>query len=240
MPETMSQLVRSVEYGGQNIVYELSFAAREDLQIRVHPDLRVTAVSPAGRSPEEVDARITARARWILKQRREFELLHPLPVPPRFVSGETHRFLGRQYRLRIVEGPCVVELTRPYLIAAVPDRSDTARIAQLLQSWYRARAKEVFPERLTHCMRAAPTVLRSAPRLQVRNMARRWGSCTSSGTITLNIDLVKASSSCIDYVIMHEICHLRVMNHGPDFYELLSRHMPDWKRRRNQLNAASH
>jgi predicted metal-dependent hydrolase len=75
------------------------------------------------------------------------------------------------------------------------------------------------------------------PTLTVRKMTRRWGSCTKSGTVALNIDLIKVPLTFIDYVIVHELCHLKVHNHSPAFYRLLFRSMPDWKQRKERLDS---
>lgn len=227
---------RTVACGSDIVRYRLSYAARETLQIRVRPDREVAVLAPIGRTPEEVDDKIRSRAGWIRQQLRDLDLYYPLPQPRRFVSGETHWFFGRQYRLRVVDGHDAVQPKRPFLIVATREPDNAPRTGELLEAWYRQQAAEAFPKRLRQCMRSARTLVDRAPRLQVRKMSRRWGSCSPSGTITLNVDLVKASSLCIDYVIMHELCHLKVMNHGAEFYTLLSRYMPDWEQRRRRLN----
>lgn len=228
---------RAVEYGSETIVYLLSFELCQRLSISVHPDLRVTASAPMGRTAEEVDERVRARAPWILRQRRRFEQYHPLPVPRRYISGETHLYLGRQYRLKLAEGEDDVRLLGGYFHLNTPNPSDPDRVRALLEGWYRTRAGVVFPQRLERCLASATVLQEGASALQIRKMSRRWGSCTEAGTITLNLDLIKAPSPCIDYVIMHELCHLKVLHHGAEFYRLLTRYMPDWQRRRERLNA---
>lgn len=233
----MRVLERSVAYGAEMIRYTLSFTSRADMAITVHPDLCVSVAAPPGTAPDDVDDRVRHRAAWILRQLRRFEEYHPLPFPRRFVSGESHFYLGRQYRLRVQRGEEEVRLQRPFLIVRAAKTDDVVRIAELLRAWYRERAKEIFPQRVEHCLRSAPQLAKERPRLQIREMKKRWGSCSASGTITLNHELIKASSSCIDYVIVHELCHLVVPRHGQEFYQLLRLHMPDWERRRAQLNA---
>lgn len=230
---------REIQCGSKVVSYTLAFAPRERLSISVHPDLRVTAIAPLGRAAEEIDARVRARANWILKQRRRFERYHPLPQPKRFVSGETHWYLGRQYRLRVSAGEESVALRGAYFDVTVADRANTGRIKALLDRWYRTRAKVVFPYRLAQCVQATSALVHRAPVLRIQKMTRRWGSCTEAGTIILNLELIKAPISCIDYVIVHELCHLKVMSHGLEFYRTLSRYMPDWERRQDRLNAGA-
>jgi predicted metal-dependent hydrolase len=227
---------RTIEAGNERFRYRLSYADRDTLQLRVHPDLEVTAVAPIGRSPEEVDAKVRSRAGWIRRQQREFSLYQPLPQPRRFVSGETHWYLGRQYRLKLGVGENEVCLQHPFLLVNTGTEAGAARVGTLVENWYRDRAREVFPERLAHCIRLVRPIIESEPRLKIRAMAKRWGSCSPSGTITLNVDLVKVSTPCLDYVIVHELCHLRERNHSAEYYDLLSRYMPDWRARRARLN----
>jgi predicted metal-dependent hydrolase len=229
---------RIVAYGQHSIRYRLSFAERNTLQIKVEPDLQVHALAPRGAAPEAVDERIRSRASWILRQQREIGTYHPLPQARRYISGETHYFLGRQHRLRLVNGRTGVQPQWPFLVVSTPTPDQPSNIQEVLNSWYQAQAREVFPKRLAECMRTHRTLVHSVPRLQIRQMTRRWGSCSAAGTITLNVDLVKAPVTCIDYVIIHELCHLREPRHGSAFFGLLSRQLPDWKRRRQQLNQA--
>lgn len=227
---------RTISAGGDRFCYRLHYASRTTLQIRVHPDLRVTAMAPHGRNPEDVDAKVRSRVAWIRRQQRELGLYQPLPQPRRFVSGETHRYLGRQYRLKLSEGSDGVRLQHPFLLVSTPSPADGAQVQGLVDAWYRQRAGEVFPERLGHCIRLLRPVIATMPRLHIRAMTRRWGSCSRAGTITLNVDLVKVPTTCLDYVIVHELCHLREPNHGAGYYDLLSRFMPDWRHRRTRLN----
>lgn len=105
-----------IRYGSQVIPFELEFCKRKDLAITVHPDRRVTVAAPEGRSPDEVQKRVWRRRRWIVQQRQYFENFHPLPTPKQYVSGETHLYLGRQYRLKIHVAESVeVKLVGRYL-----------------------------------------------------------------------------------------------------------------------------
>ena len=160
-------------------------------------------------------------------------------LPPRqYVSGETHRYLGRQYRLKVTrseeEG---VSLGRSYIYIDVQDEDDRQRVFHLLDTWYRERAKEVFAERLEACFPKMRHTGISYPKLSIRAMSSRWGSTSPSGRITLNVKLIQVPKAYIDYVVFHELCHLKEPNHGPRYYQLLDRVLPDWRERREKLNA---
>jgi len=147
--------------------------------------------------------------------------------------------LGRQYRFKVSEGEALsVKLTRGFLTAVVPDTADTAQVQTLVNEWYRTQAKRVLPERLTAMLpRFARVGLPKEPQLAIRTMKSRWGSCTEAGVITLNLKLMQVPKPYIDYVIVHELCHLVEHNHGQRFYRLFDRMMPDWRTQRERLNA---
>jgi predicted metal-dependent hydrolase len=185
---------------------------------------------------EEVLSKVEARARWIVKQRRYFEQFLPKLPPRRYVSGETFLYLGRQYRLKIIPGIHKTTLLRgQFLEVHGPKRTDRRAIRNLVDAWYRAHAKAAFDRRLMRCWESARRHGIARPALRIRRMTRRWGSCGSKGTVLLNTELVRAPVHCIDYVIMHEICHLRWPHHHASFYRLLSLLMPDWKSRKKRL-----
>ena len=227
-----------VEYAGERIPVALEFGDRQRLLISVHPDGSVTALAPAGRSVEKVLSHLERRRAWIARQRRYFEVFHPLPQAKRFVSGETHLYLGRQYRLRVHRARDVdVKLVGRFLNVFVPDPETPRRVRTALDAWYRAHADAIFRDRMDRCLKSAPSLGGLTPTLRIRCMTRRWGSCSRKGTITLSIELIRTPLHCIEYVIMHELCHLRVHDHSPAFFRLLSRCMPDWEQRKARLDA---
>lgn len=219
-------------------MYELSFGTGRHLSISVHPDLRVTARAPVGAEHERVDQRVRARSVWIRRQQRRFLELHPLPQPKRYISGETHHYLGRGYRLRVRRGEAAVSRQGSFLLVTLKGPLSGRQVRDLLESWYRERAREVFADRLERVLKLAPRSLPRPRRLRLRRMASRWGSCTAAGTVTLSIDLVRAPASCIDYVIVHELCHLLETSHSRRFFALLEWLVPDWRRARRRLNLA--
>jgi predicted metal-dependent hydrolase len=233
---TTNGQVHEVRFGKQRIPFSLEFRDRERLAISVHPDRTVTVAAPNSRSMEEVIERVQRRAAWIVKQRAYFDQFHPLTPTRMFVAGETHLYLGRQYRLKVVEDAKLsVKLKGRFLWVHLLDRADATRIEQLLSQWYRAHAEPIFARRLDECLRSARSLNVDRPELTIRKMAKRWGSCTKSGRILLNLELVKTPLYCIEYVIMHELCHLRLHDHSPEFYRLLARCMPDWEQRKRRL-----
>jgi len=228
----------AIQYGTTQIEYEVSYNPRKHLSIEVHPDLRVTVKAPLGASPADIEAKLFKRAPWILKQQRQFEVYLPQLPPRKYLSGETHRYLGRQYRLKVMEtdGTEGVKLTRGYFYISVRDKTNTERVKVLLTEWYRLQARRVFKERLDICFAKVGFLKLDYPAYDIRLMEKRWGSCTPAGKILLNLKLIQVPKEYIDYVIMHELCHLKEHNHSSRFYTLLDRVMPNWRELRRQLN----
>jgi hypothetical protein len=107
----------------------------------------------------------------------------------------------------------------------------------LVEDWYREHAGPIFERRLERCYETARRLGIQRPPIRLRRMKTRWGSCTKKGEVLLNTELIKTPLHCIEYVIMHELCHLREHNHTKEFFRLLSRCMPDWERRKQRLDS---
>lgn len=226
----------SIRYGSATIEFTAQFRDRKRLAIHVYPDKSVEVVAPKGKSIDDILQRVRKRASWILRQQAHFERFHPLPTARLYVSGETHLYLGRQYRLKVRKRQAEsVKLVGRYLHVFTSDPCSTDRTRRLLESWYRVHAVAMFHRRLGISLERVRNLRIEEPEIIVRRMKTRWGSCTQGGNLVLNTELVKAPLNCIDYVIMHELCHLKIRIHSPAFYRLMTRCMPDWERRKERL-----
>jgi len=211
---------------------------RKTLAIHVYPDGQVMVDAPMTASHAAIAAKVKKKAPWIFKQQLQFAAYPPALPQRRYVSGETHRYLGRQYRLQINQGLVdQVKLVHGRLLIETPTPNNPEKVRTLLQDWYRLRAKAIFAERYALCVKqVAKLEIQHQQGFQLRFMSNRWGSCTAQGNIILNPELIAAPKDCIDYVITHELCHLRERNHSQAFYKLLSVVMKDWELRRKRLN----
>lgn len=232
------QYQQSVLLGHTEINYRVNTSDRKTLAIHVYPDGQVVVDAPMNASQEAIAEKVKKRATWIFKQRLQFELYPPALPQRQFVSGETHRYLGRQYRLLVIQGTeDTVKLTQGRIVVKSVEPANIEKVRALLQDWSRVRAKVIFSERYDICVRlVAKLAIKHDQGFQLRFMSKRWGSCTREGNIILNPELVAAPKDCIDYVITHELCHLRERNHSQAFYKLLAVVMKDWKLRRKRLN----
>lgn len=227
---------QKISFGSEKISYSLEYRNRKSLVISVHPDLTVSVIAPEGQSIEKISARVKKRAPWILKQRHYFSKFLPKQPARRYVSGETHKYLGRHYRLKVIASKIPrVRLKRGYLIVHTQDRNDSTAIKKLVTAWYRIQAEKHFNQSLKRCFPLFKRLQISIPEIRIKQMSKRWGSCTSSGTVYLNPDLIKAPRQCIDYVMVHELCHLKIRDHSKQYYRLLKKVMPDWEKRKSAL-----
>lgn len=229
--------MKVLTYGKKRVSFSVSRRERVTMEISVYPDSRVEVVAPSHATDEEIEKRVRRRLKWITRQQTGFENYYPKPSPREYVSGESWLYQGRQYRLKVIEtnGPPKVALRRPVLVVETFDRRDRATVRMALDRWYRTRAGERLAARYEACSKEVQPYGIKAPAMRLCLMAKRWGSFAPSGRILLNPELVKAPTECIDYVILHELCHVKHPGHDKRFYKLLQRVAPDWLRLKHRL-----
>ncbi|MGL4188069.1 MAG: M48 family metallopeptidase [Sphaerotilus sulfidivorans] len=233
--------VLRIRYGDEVISVEVRQQpgrSQERLSIHVEPDGRVLVDAPLGVEVGRLLDSVKRRARWISQQLEGFRIQRSHASPHEYVSGESMLYLGRRYRLKVQIDPTAKPVARmhgAFIEVTLPER-DPAMVAAALMSWYRQRAREVFSQRLPVVAEPLRWV-RELPSIRLQFMKLQWGSCSPSGRITLNPWLVRAPREAIDYVLLHEMCHLRHHNHSRAFYASLSRHMPDWKQIKTRLDS---
>jgi len=226
-------------YGNEEITFERTERPKASgkVLIKVHSDCRVIAAAPQDVSNEAVLAAVKKRGRWIYEQRRNFRKQMEHATPRKFISGESHYYLGKQYLLKVQETPHQpqsVKLFRGKLEVSVRQKNPMI-VSELLMAWYKSRAKEIFASRLDALLDQTLWVP-DRPPLRLLTMQTQWGSCSPNGRITLNPHLVKAPRECIDYVILHELCHIAEHNHSNRFYRLMEQVMPNWETTKGRLD----
>lgn len=229
---------RTLTFGTDTIRYEVRYLpSRRTLTIEVHPDSRVLVRAPVDCPEALIAERVQKRADWINRQLAEFERYRPRTPARQYINGESHLYLGRQYRLKLVSGDTAsVKLTRGQLLVTLHGEPTPERVKALLHRWYLDRARAVFAEVLEANLPQFKGV--KHPRLIVRAMQSRWGSLSRAGSMTLNVSLVRAPRLCIEYVVVHELCHTKHRDHDARFFKLLGQVMPEWERRKQRLEAA--
>ena len=239
VPSKANRQLMSFRYGDQQIAFERVKRpqATSKVLIKVHPDCRVVVSAPEDADNEMVLSAVKKRSRWIYEKLRDFRKQLEHITPRQYISGESHYYLGKQYLLKVIEAPEQaqgVKLLRGKLEVSVKIKS-AEKVKTLLADWYKARAKEIFAKRLDAMLEQALWVT-DGPPLRILTMQTQWGSCSPNGRITLNPHLVKAPRECIDYVILHELCHIAEHNHSERFYRLMSKVMPKWEKTKERLD----
>ena len=233
----MDDAMNVIDSGTRKIQYNLHRENRKRLRVVVAPELTVDVFAPATADEDQIQAAVMKKAAWIASKLDTLERYHPLPAPKKYISGETFIYLGRQYRLKVEKGRSQpAKLMGRFLRVWVEDKNDTRSVRDTVDSWYRKRAHETLGRYMEKSYSIASRHAVPEPVLFIRTMRRRWGSCSPKGRITLNLNLVKVPVHCIEYVIMHELCHLKYHNHSKSFFSLLTRCQPDWHKRKEELN----
>jgi predicted metal-dependent hydrolase len=232
----MSYTKEQIEYGNKIIEYSLCIEERKSLAITVLPDTSVNIKAPMESSHNKIVNKIKTKMKWIDKQQRYFKENYKNINEKQYISGETHFYLGRQYRLKINQSinNCI-KLKNGYFVIDIRDKNSSKDIKNNLENWYYEHALKIFEQRLNieHSKHFSQKI--NLPKIKIRKMKKRWGSYTKNNEIILNIELIKAPLSCIDYIILHELCHSQYFSHNSAFYELLYTIMPDWQKYKNKL-----
>jgi predicted metal-dependent hydrolase len=223
-------------WGERRVTAELTRTVRRALRIDVRPTGDVTVFAPIGEGLDEIQARAHRKGAWIFAQIDTIAQRPKVTPERRYISGETHLLLGRQYRLSIEysDDPHVrVEGERLVISARLV--GDQPHCRRLLQAFYSLKARDAFRQRFDLVIEPFVRKGLKRPSLLIRRMSKRWGSFTPKGRVVLNVDLVRASPRLIDYVICHELAHAFYPDHGEGWRDLLSVVMPDWAARKAEL-----
>lgn len=235
----------TLRYGSQTLTYTVVSRDRQSLRvlIKVHPDCRIEVSAPPQADLEQIQHAVKQRARWIYKRWQQFSDQIEHVTPRQYISGESHYYLGRKYLLKVISDSSIkpqVKLLRGRFEVTINSDSDRyTQVSQLMKAWYKERAKVVFQQRLdTLC----PQILwlTDRPPFRLLSMQTQWGSCSPQGLVTLNPNLIKAKRDAIDYVLLHELCHLAEHNHSDRFYRLVAQVMPNWEQVKFELDAMAH
>lgn len=222
----------TLRYGDVTIPYQVTPDPKRTARIAIHvePDGSVMIDAPLQQSDEMLVKAIQRRARWIVTHVEEAKGRYRHVRPKQYVSGEEVLYLGRRYMLRVEEqakGKPTVKLKGNKLIVRSKN-TDAENIRPIVRAWYRTRARDYFAKLIDEKSSVLPWIEKSPPFRQ-QDMKRQWGSCSPDGAIILNPHLIKAPRPCIEYVVLHELAHLKHHDHSPEFFGLIDQHLPHWR-----------
>ncbi len=228
---------KEITLGNRNVAYTIVRSSRRTFAISIDPLGNITIRGPKRASEAEIRKLIASKERWIVKH---LERIEARPAPPTYsyTDGELHPLLGKMVPLRIVQS----DINR---VASTPDHinieyagsysREHGRMA--MEALYKMVAGRLFPQRIEILREKTDRYNLRPARLKIRSMKSRWGSCSTSGSVTLNSLLAAKRVELIDYVILHELCHLRHHNHGSQFHALLKELSPNYKELRKELRS---
>ncbi|ANV97409.1 hypothetical protein BBW65_00615 [Helicobacter enhydrae] len=205
----------------------------KNLILRVTPNLEVILSVPLDTCQKEIDRILNKRAKWIEEKLKFFK---DRQTPKRLlVSGEDFFYLGKRYRLKIIEDTSnEVALRGKFLYVHLKNTQDYRAKELMIQQWYRERAQNVFATILANYSKRLGLDFQT---YSIRTMKTMWGNCKiNSRHITLNLELIKKPKRSIEYVVLHELAHIKYPYHNRDFYNYIHLYMPDWENARSKLN----
>jgi predicted metal-dependent hydrolase len=217
-----------IQFGSKRIDFRLEYSGRKSLGITVMPDLLVLVKAPHDTPVEKVKEKLLHKAPWIIRQQSFFLAFHPKTPGRKYVSGETHLYMGRQYRLKVLWSKNESVKFKGRFIEV--HTTDKLKAVTLVNSWYLNLAKEKFTVIALPLIKKFKKYNVEPAAVVVKYMPARWGSCTAQGKIILNPELIKAPRGCIEYVIIHELCHLIHHDHTHKFIDLQTKEMPGWEK----------
>ena len=223
-------------YQSQDIEFRIVYSRRRTLGISILPDSSVIVRAPYLASLKTISRIVQQKADWIIKHRDSYKDKVTSKLNRLYINGETHLFRGNESVLQIEK------TNRPYIRFSdhtielgLEKPDDPVAVKGLLYKGYKAEALMVFPEVLSIVLKKPESRIFKPTGLVIRSMKSRWGSCSKKGIITLSTELIKLPDIYLEYVIIHELCHLKHHNHGKQYYDLLSELFPDWKQVRKDL-----
>lgn len=236
-PDKNTSETDEILFGRRRIRYRVLRRKRKTLQIAVLPNSSVEITAPVDSTPVAIQEKVKKRAAWIVKQQHWFRQFDPRTPARQYLGGESHFYLGKRYRLKVMVGSDTgIRLVHGFFEVTCRGRTDPEQVQTLMDQWYKKKASCQFSELFT-CMLQQYRITK-APLLQIKKMKMRWGSLSKGGILTLNTNLIQAPKECIEYVVTHELCHIQHHDHSPEFYKLLTRRMPDWMVKKQKLEGA--
>ena len=223
-------------YSLKEIEFKVIYSARRSLGISVLPDSTVIVRVPFRTSLKTINRIVEEKSDWIIKHRDRYKEKGMSNQNRLYNNGEVHLFRGNDCVLKVEKS--VKPFVRFYdgtISLGLAKTDDPRVIKALLYRGYKNEAINTFPGKLTAVLQKYENQMFKPSGLVIRTMKRRWGSCSNKGVITLSTELIKLPDHFTEYVIIHELCHLKHHNHGPRFYNLLSDLYPDWKSVRKEL-----
>lgn len=229
----------TLTYGDHRIPYRVNPDPKKTTKVAIHvdPDGSVTVDAPPEYDTGQVAKAVLRRARWVVTNVEEAHNRFSNLKPKRYVSGEEVLYLGRRYMLRVEPDPKAKPKAalKGNKLVVTPRTTDADTVRPIVRAWYRSKARDYFARLIDEKSNALPWI-DAPPQFRMQEMSRQWGSCSPTGSILLNPHLIKAPRPCIEYVVLHELAHIKHHDHGPEFFRLIDRHLQNWRTHKGMLD----
>ena len=226
----------SFEYGNATIPFEVEYSPRRrTVQIAVQGPGKVMVTAPAGRSDQELLDVVSKKGRWITQKLFMMKSMRLEPVFREMVSGETFPYLGRGYRLDLQMDEDAKKPSISLKAGQIKMHSksmDQEYLRSHLIAWYRSKAEELISDRVQYYSGKMGVIPKT---VNIKDQKKRWGSCTTTGSLYFNWRSIMAPAPVIDYIVVHELCHLLELKHSTRFWSLLRAVMPEFEARKQWL-----
>ena len=220
-----------------DISAEVEWKAIKNVHLTIYPpDARIHVSAPLAMTEDAVRLFLITKLPWI--RQRVLQILEQNRQTPReYVSGENHYYRGQRYRLKVIYDriPAKVEVQgNEYLVLHVRENSSLERRVEILREWYRMELKTLLPALIA---KWESTLGVKVNKSEVKQMKTLWGSCNHrTRNIIFNLELIKKPLHCIEYIVVHELLHIKVRLHSEEYTALLNRYFPNWKQLKEELN----
>ncbi|MFU7515782.1 M48 family metallopeptidase [Clostridium sp. HCS.1] len=225
-----------VQYGTKELEFKVEFKNRDTMSISVEPPNDILVVAPIGTLEEDIKSIVKSRGRWIVQKLFEFRNIEAKRINREFVNGESFMYLGRNYSLQIhvdetLQNNFKVKLFRGKFHVYVKEKSDEL-IKEAMETWYREKTEEQVRKRIKYYQKFFE---KKPSDIKVKEQKKRWASCTSKNELLFNWRCGMAKATAIDYIVVHEMCHMYYKNHSQEFWDLVASVMSDYESRKEWL-----
>ncbi|WP_246637703.1 M48 family metallopeptidase [Crassaminicella profunda] len=217
------------------IEFSTEYRNRKTFEIRIEPPNRVTVRAPKGSKEEDVLKIVGAKEKWIRDKLSFFKGIDYTKMKKEYVNGEIFLYLGEEYPLKVImdysiKKPVVKLEKETFYITT--NTEDENMLKKAMKEWYRKKTLEEIMKRTAYFQK---NFLLKPNKIKVKDQKKRWGSCSSKMNLNFNLRCIMMPRAIIDYLVVHEMCHMVHMNHSKAFWQLVGKIIPDYKERRMWL-----
>ena len=223
------------DYGSRIITFNLIYRKRKTMSIEVETTGEVTVIAPVGTSTDDIVEKVKSRAGWIVSKQYESKFINDTKIKREAVSGESYMYLGRNYSLDIrvdenIDNISVKLFQGKFVVNTYIKDEDL--IKKAMENWYREKTLAKVKERVSYY---SSYFNNEVTTVKVKEQKKRWASCTSKNELLFNWRCVMAPVFVLDYIVVHEMCHMEYKNHSKDFWNMVYAVMPDYEVRKSWL-----